>query len=202
MKFLGIDPGSSNYAYVILNEDNVIIHQENFKFKGADFDAGKLYEIWKRVSEIDFSEVDFACVEGYAIGKRFYAEQLGEIGAINRLSLFGTSTNFSILPPTSLKYYFTGSGKADKHQIRNELLSVVPNVAKDTNISDATALALFAKDLYFLITEGRYPTEPFKCKILKELLFPKDEFIIKKRRMLYLFNIGERFSWAFRDKEE
>lgn len=201
MIFLGIDHAPSNYAFCVIDENNNIVHQENLKFKGQDFDACKLASIFREVQKIIPSETAFACLEGYAINERFYRETMGEIGAINRISLVERKIPFAIISPIQLKYYHTGSGKSTKQELREAVKTLLPDVGKDLNISDAAALALYAKDLYLLTTQGVLPTDPAKKKLIRELAMPKDTEKPKKKRMLYLFDkCREDFAWALRSE--
>lgn len=200
MKFLGIDHAPSNYAICIIDGDNNIVHQENFKFKGQDFDAEKLLEIKKRLNTLDLSDVQFACLEGYAINERFYREIMGEIGAINRIFLLEHRVPFAIISPIQLKYYHTGSGKSTKEALRARVKESLPEIGKDLNISDAGALALYARDIFMLTASGLMPGDKDKQKLIKELCLPKESEAPKKRRMLYLNDtVMPQFSWAVKD---
>ena len=143
------------------------------------------------------SGVQFACLEGYAINERFYREIMGEIGSINRLFLLDKQVPFAIISPIQLKFYHTGSGKADKETLRSKVKETLADIRKDLNISDAGALALYARDIYALTTEGRLPESKDKQKLIKELCLPKDSEKPKKRRMLYLgADVLPQFEWA------
>lgn len=199
MYYLGIDHAPSNYAICIIDDDNNIIRQENFKFKGTDFDAEKLLEIKAKLHSLDLSSVAFACLEGYAINERFYREIMGEIGAINRIFLLEKKTPFAIISPIQLKYYHTGSGKSAKEILRDAIKETLPDIGKDLNISDAGALALYARDIFKLTHMSLFPDSKDKQKLIKELCLPKESDKPKKKRLLYLDDtVLDSFKWATR----
>ena len=62
-----------------------------------------------------------AVIEGYAFAARSRQHRLGEIGGVVRLACAqaGVRTIYEV-PPTTLKKFFTGSGKASKEDMQAE----------------------------------------------------------------------------------
>ncbi len=59
---------------------------------------------------------DLAVIEGYSLDPRRLSVMivLGEVGGVVRLAMHDLTIGYVEVPPTSLKLYATGSGKADK----------------------------------------------------------------------------------------
>lgn len=92
------------------------------------------------------------CMEGYAMGARYAREVAGELGAAVKLALFDhpatAHTYPTIVAPTQLKLYTTGSGGATK----NDMLRAVkaawgPDFGRNHNLADAYGLSRVAQAL-------------------------------------------------------
>lgn len=57
---------------------------------------------------------DLVIIEGYAQGSPYRAHALGEVGGVVRLALWRAGIEWLAVPPTRLKKYASGNGKADK----------------------------------------------------------------------------------------
>lgn len=80
-------------------------------------------------------------MEGYAYGAKLNREKLGELGGIVKLTthlLFYTEP--FIVPPTTLKQYVTGSGRASKAEMVAAVQKWDPEIT-DNNLADAYGLA-------------------------------------------------------------
>lgn len=97
-----------------------------------------------------------AVIEGYAFGARSRQHRLGEIGGVVRLACVqaGVETIYEV-PPTTLKKFFTGSGKAQKEDMQAEalkrrLFSSLP----ENDLADASALWSTFSDQKLLDTKA------------------------------------------------
>lgn len=92
-------------------------------------------------------EIESVAVEGgaYGAGGRIY--ELGGASAVGQLALAKASVPYYIVPPTSLKKFFTGNGSSGKPKMiaqANALLGSKKFIRKNEDEADAFALALLA----------------------------------------------------------
>ena len=81
-------------------------------------------------------------MEGYAYGAKLNREKLGELGGIVKLvSNLVLGVTPTIIAPTALKQFVTGSGRADKQAMLSEIQKLDPEI-KDDNVADAYGIAL------------------------------------------------------------
>lgn len=125
--FLGIDPSYSGFATVLLrpDEDGASLGHEvkQFAFTPAKYGTGadRLFHVHAELRDHfaalrDQYEVKHICLEGYAPASKFNREALGELGGVTRLALAETwpPDQLTIVAPTALKKYVTGSGSSGK----------------------------------------------------------------------------------------
>lgn len=88
-------------------------------------------------------------MEGYARGRLNWREEAGELGAVVKLALRAQLPPPvcypTIVPPTSLKKFITGTGGASKDVILKEVLRKWGRDLGDHNAADAYGLAELAK---------------------------------------------------------
>lgn len=125
--YLGIDPSYSGFAVALLREvpgEDRLYHsisQFDFSPKKAGTGIARLTFIHAILRELFFSYnatygVDRVCLEGYAPASKFGREALGELGGVVRLALGATFPVYqvTVVAPTALKKFVTGSGNAGK----------------------------------------------------------------------------------------
>lgn len=108
-------------------------------------------------------KIRHTCMEGYNRGARNGREESGELGATVKRVLLGTvpgpAAYPTIVPPTSLKKFVTGTGNAAKAEM---LLGVYKKWGadfRDDNEADAYALARLAHVLDTKVTTHRYEAD-------------------------------------------
>jgi Holliday junction resolvasome RuvABC endonuclease subunit len=148
--WVGLDQSYSGFGVVKL--DNAGDTQTQlWKFPPTDSDGMRLGEINVRLITLftqlqdAYDEVHIA-MEGYANGRTFNREKMGELGGIVKLShatVFGTDP--TILPPTSLKKFVTGKGTASKEDMINAVQSKWSKDVSNNNIADAYGLAEYMR---------------------------------------------------------
>lgn len=148
--WVGLDQSYSGFGVVKL--DNAGDTQTQlWKFPPADSDGMRLGEINVRLITLftqlqdAYDEVHIA-MEGYANGRTFNREKMGELGGIVKLShatVFGTDP--TILPPTSLKKFVTGKGTASKEDMISAVQSKWSKDVSNNNIADAYGLAEYMR---------------------------------------------------------
>ena len=85
-------------------------------------------------------------MEGYAYGAKLNREKLGELGGIVKLAVRHVlHTDPVSVPPTTLKQFATGSGKASKEQMVTAVQQFDPEITND-NLADAYLLALYGTE--------------------------------------------------------
>jgi len=145
---IGIDQSYSGFGLVVLDETGHC-HQKSLlkyplsKFKTEGERLVKIYDdllMYFTMHQSSGAEIHIA-MEGYAYGARLNREKLGELGGVvkltSRLVLYQDPI---AIPPTTLKQYVTGSGKASKEEMVAAVQKWEPDIT-DNNLADAYGLA-------------------------------------------------------------
>lgn len=149
--WIGIDQSYSGFGVVKLDTDNDT-QMDLWKFPPKDSDGMRLGDIYVNLITLftrlqdAYDEVHVA-MEGYANGRTFNREKMGELGGIVKLShatVFGTDP--TIVPPTSLKKFVTGKGTASKDDMVSAVQSKWAKDITNNNLADAYGLAEYVKD--------------------------------------------------------
>lgn len=148
--WIGLDQSYSGFGVVKLdNEGDTQTQLWKFPPKGSDgMRLGDIYVIlvtFFTQCQNAYDEVHVA-MEGYANGRTFNREKMGELGGIVKMShatVFGTDP--TILPPTSLKKFVTGKGTASKDDMVSAVQSKWSKDVTNNNIADAYGLAVYMK---------------------------------------------------------
>lgn len=120
------------------------------KAGGAKDPARRLQEIVYRLDAwLRCDRPDVAVIEGYSMGgaRGLAAFRLGELGGAVRVRLFELDIPFVEVPPTSLKHFATGNGRADKAAMVEAAKYRGAEVAND-NEADAWHLRRVALAFY------------------------------------------------------
>jgi hypothetical protein len=169
MTYVGIDQSYSGFGLTFLYEDGT------YKTQVKKFDPKKSAGV-NRLSDIivwldmqiaanDGEIIEHVCMEGYAQGSKFGREVAGELAGVVKLTLRSfdfdrEETCFpTIVAPTSLKKFVTGSGTAKKNEI---LLGVYKKYGvefTDDNAADSYGLAQIAKAIHTSTTKFKYEDE-------------------------------------------
>ena len=148
MKILGIDPGTRNLGYAILEKTN-----RTLTLSEAGFIKIKSRELQLQISEmVEGLDLIFAkhTIDEIAMEDMFYAHNPQSViklaqfrGAIS-LKLIQDLGNFSEYTPLQVKQAVTGNGKATKEQVAfmvKRLLKIKQEI-KPLDITDAIAVAI------------------------------------------------------------
>lgn len=149
MAYIGIDQSYTGFAVVALNSSTLQPTDYLGKFPPTKYSApvDRLLAIEDWLDGVLHGwDPDGVAMEGYANGAKFGREAAGELGYAVKRVLRKSSWECipTIVPPTSLKKFVTGSGTAKKQEM---LLGVYKRWGaeyKDDNLADAYSLARIA----------------------------------------------------------
>ena len=164
--YVGIDQSLTGFGltFLLANGEHHTIVQ---KFDPKKYGPGvtRLVAIYDwlehelRKHELD-EIIEHVCMEGYANATKFGREQAGELGAYVKLALYDHGGIFpTIVKPTALKKFITGSGVAGKNEI---LLGCYKRWAVDFKSDDAAdsyGLARVAEAIHTGTTQFKYERE-------------------------------------------
>jgi crossover junction endodeoxyribonuclease RuvC len=144
---LALDGALAKSGICVIKNKEVFTAQYSNKDKRLD----RLDSIYTDcVSLIEQYKPDLVAIEGYAfaaIGKVFH---IAEGGACFRLAIKHAHKEIPTveIPPTVLKKYITGSGKANKKDIANKIKQIFEIDFKTHDEADAFALAVCGLDYF------------------------------------------------------
>jgi Holliday junction resolvasome RuvABC endonuclease subunit len=139
---IGCDLGLVKSGIVILNDRFEIESQNLIKVRSRG--AERLCDIERAFDAIvqPYRPCDInVFVEGYAYGARYQRESLAELGGVMRRYLHLANLQFWIIPPTSLKLFVTGTGKASKNYMKKCTKDQWGKVFKSDDVCDAHGLS-------------------------------------------------------------
>lgn len=157
--YLGIDPSFTGTGAVIIDENKKIVLSrlissdptKNWRDQVRRIlDLG--VRLWSVIENVD--EKLYMCMEGYSYGSVPRAHMMGELGQQYRQVLLDAEEAFHhkaiIVPPTTLKKFVTGSGKASKISVCTTLAEEYGSIYDNDNCYDALGLAQIALAVYQL----------------------------------------------------
>lgn len=148
--WVGLDQSYSGFGIVKLDSEGDT-QKTLWKFPPQGSDGMRLGDIYVRCVTLftqlqgTYSKVHIA-MEGYANGKAFNREKMGELGGIVKMShatVFGVDP--IVVPPTSLKKFVTGKGTASKDAMVSAVQSKWSEDVTNNNIADAYGLAEYMR---------------------------------------------------------
>lgn len=147
--WVGLDQSYSGFGIVVTD----VFGTESLllKFPPKDSDGMRLGDIYVNLINIftrcqDAYDDVHVAMEGYAMGRTFNREKLGELGGVVKLAhatVFGSDP--LVVPPTSLKKFITGKGNASKKEVVAAVREKWDSEVKNDNIADAYGLAQYIK---------------------------------------------------------
>ena len=146
--FIGIDQSYTGFGLVVLDETGHCHQKSLLKYPSSKYksDSERLLKIYQDLVDFFFihqssgAEIVVA-MEGYAYGAKLNREKLGELGGIVKLAVqLVLLTDPISVPPTTLKQYVTGNGRASKDDMVSGVQQWDPEVT-DHNVADAYGLA-------------------------------------------------------------
>jgi crossover junction endodeoxyribonuclease RuvC len=150
MRIIGIDPGLARTGFAVvepLQKGGRVCHCGNINTDPGHPIGDRLSIIYRELSRVlEEWRPDLMVLEDVFVMKQFpmAAMQLGEVRGVIRLAARNMKVPISEMKPTEVKNALTGSGRADKGQIKRvvrRMLHVEDSIKSD-HISDAMALAL------------------------------------------------------------
>jgi Holliday junction resolvasome RuvABC endonuclease subunit len=150
---IGIDQSYTGFGFVVLDETGHC-HQKTlrkYELKKFDGEADRLSHIYTDLVCFlayaqSLSPTVKVFMEGYAYGAKLNREKLGELGGVVKLAtrhvLYSEPTS---VPPTTLKQFATGSGRATKEQMVKAAQEFDAEITND-NLADAYLLALYGTE--------------------------------------------------------
>ena len=146
LKILGIDPGSRNLGYAIIEKSATtkLIEAGLIRIKSSDFQFG-LLELIAGLDQILISEIDEVAIEDifFAHNPKTVLKLAQFRGAI-AIKLLEKYGKFYEYTPLQIKKALTGKAKASKEQVSfmvRRLLGI-KNEIKPLDITDAIAVAI------------------------------------------------------------
>jgi Holliday junction resolvasome RuvABC endonuclease subunit len=159
---MGIDASLTNTGIAVLLDGK--LHTESLepkKLRGAERLAWFRSEIRALLSVYVPTAV---MLEGYAFGAKMQREAMGELGGVVRLTCWDASAPLSIVQPTCLKLFITGSGAGPKDNMSKEIYKRYGVDLTDNNQVDAAGLAIMG-----LATRTDMPLTEFQKRALSKL---------------------------------
>ncbi len=122
-RVMGVDPSLTSTGVAYRVASGVRAYTIQTKYKGTR----RLRHIRDALLQhIKACNPTLVAMEGYALGFRGKSNTvfgLGELGGVLRVALAEQGLEVLIVPPTSLKMYITGSGRADKDEVKDKLVT-------------------------------------------------------------------------------
>lgn len=178
MFVVGCDFGLSKSGIVVLNNQFHIESQALIRVQSSG--AQRLVDIEQGFDQLlkPFTgETVIAFIEGYAYGARYQRESLAELGGVMRRYFCVNDIDCWVIPPTSNKYYVTGSGKASKNYMKKRTKEKWGIAFKSDDVCDAHGLAHLG--IATLLTEqSKAPKLPSEqTEVIDEILFNKEHYL-------------------------
>jgi len=177
MVAVGCDFGLVKSGIVIVNQDFEIESQNliRVKSKGAE----RLCDIENAFNSIltPYRPLDVEVfVEGYAYGAKYQRESLAELGGVMRRYLHLANLHFWIIPPTSLKLFVTGTGKASKNYMKKCTKEKWDKVFKSDDVCDAYGMSRLGMSVMRVLkgVDGYKHLEQYQQNVLKDILYNQE----------------------------
>ena len=161
---VGLDPSLTSFGIALANGTTKVIKP---KTKGGE----RLTHLESEVGTACLL-ADFVVIEGYSYGSKFKREALGELGGVIRKKLWELGIPFVEIPPTKLKMFATGNGKADKEEMKDAATSLL---GADDDLTSDEYDALWLQEVGLHLAGGSTRMPPTKCtEALKGLELPEE----------------------------
>ena len=148
---LGVDASYAGLAIVSMSQDGVAAHVRGTFTTVKGPDRLIAIEVWLVQHLAMLPEIHHIAMENYSPGSKFGREKLGELGGLVKKTLRqhvpGDAGYPTLVVPTQVKLFVTGSGKGDKDQVTKEVLRKWGFDAPNNDVADAYGLAKVAQAL-------------------------------------------------------
>ena len=147
--FVGIDPSFTNTGFVALDEEHKVLVSEVLHAhcpKDWRVRTNEIIKLQHGLADL-LSRARPTCVvmEGQAYGTVFLTYAFGELGFAYHYVLLPYNTY--IVPPTTIKKFISGSGRASKEEVAAAVEREVGLTFSNSHLSDACACAIAASVL-------------------------------------------------------
>lgn len=171
---IGCDFGLRKSGIVILDGSYEIVSQNLIQTDEHVKGAERLVLIEEGFNSIlnDLDGQDMEVfVEGYAYGAKFQRESLAELGGVIRRNLFLRKQAFWVVPPTSVKMYVTGSGRATKNYMKKCTKEKWNESFKSDDVCDAYGLSRVGMNIMLCDRDLQdYPAAPNEQQVIQEII--------------------------------
>lgn len=156
MKILGIDQSYTSSGVVLL-EDGELVKGHKFTANKESNRFAQAYEIAIHLAEVvDEHEPDIIAIEGLAFGMRGNVTR--DLGGLQFVIISHLqevkNREVEIVAPTSVKKHATGSGRAKKNEMIDNLPESVYNYFTELGLKKSTGLADLADAYWIAKTAG------------------------------------------------
>jgi len=175
---VGCDFGLRKSGIVLLNDGFQIESQNLIRIPETVKGAQRLVDIERGFDSIITpyrTEKMEVFVEGYAYGAKYQRESLAELGGVIRRYLHLARLNFWIIPPTSLKLFVTGTGKATKNYMKKCTKENWGEIFKSDDVCDAYGMSQLGMNIMRTLNgEPRAHLEKTQLRVIDDILTNQD----------------------------
>jgi Holliday junction resolvasome RuvABC endonuclease subunit len=176
--YMGIDQSFGGFAIVVWVPEWQKADYDLKAYPAKNYGSGvdRLKAVTEHIVDVTHDihkkdlDVKHICMEGYARNSRFRREEAGELGATVKLTLtaaFGKPISYpTIVAPTQLKQYVTGTAKASKDDMKRGVHSKWGELYFNDNLADAYGLARMAEAV---ATGQTNPGNPYEAEVVARL---------------------------------
>lgn len=171
---IGCDFGLRRSGIVLMDEDFGIKSQSLIQVQSRG--AQRLIDIEQGFQALikPFNEEKLEVfVEGYAYGAKYQRESLAELGGVMRRFFCLNGIDYWVIPPTKLKSFVTGSGRATKNYMKKCTKEKWNLSFKSDDVCDAHGLARLGVEVLYATRDQLDPTER---EIVEEILINPDKY--------------------------
>jgi crossover junction endodeoxyribonuclease RuvC len=147
--YVGLDLAYTNNGFVCIDEKGSIVYQEVVTCpKSIIFDEERLIFLSEKLSKlIDEYLPEKVFMEGLSFGSKGQSiSQMGALHFITRIFLFKLGIKYTVVAPTKLKKFVTGTGQCKKELMLLKTYKKFNIEFSDNNLCDAYCLARMAME--------------------------------------------------------
>lgn len=147
--YVGLDLAYINNGFVCINEKGSIVYQEVVTCpKSIISDEERLIFLSDKLSKlIDEYLPEKVFIEGLSFGSKGQSiSQMGALHFITRIFLFKLGIKYTVVAPTQLKKFVTGTGQCKKELMLLKTYKKFNIEFSDNNLCDAYCLARMAME--------------------------------------------------------
>lgn len=153
MFYLGLDPSLLSFGAVLIDDELNIIKSMILKSSPQKDMEYRLLHLTNNVFNLFSGVVDSSnknlriAIEGLSFGSK--GQSVAELGALHyflRILFFDNGLKYQVIPPTTLKKYVCGTGRAKKDLVLLNAYKKFNVSFESSDICDAYCLARFIKE--------------------------------------------------------